>query len=121
MQDKKETTPEAIRGLLLTQRKDKGSVEAGTRRGNGDADDRADQVGRSAMQNEGMFNVQIVRIGDAFAQLARLESALPASFTDPNWSNGATRRDNIISKKELKNVTWERRNRHTHQDRVGDV
>ena len=48
---------------------------------------KADQVGRSTMPNEVMINVQIARI-DA-----------------PNWSTVATiRRDNIFSKKELKNV-----------------
>ena len=36
--------------------------------------DKADQVGRSTMQNEGMINVQIARIDDALSQLARLES-----------------------------------------------
>ena len=39
------------------------------------------------MQNEGMIDVQIARIDD------------------PNWSSVATiRRDNIVSKRELKNV-----------------
>ena len=63
--------------------------------------DKADQVGRSTMQNEGMINVQIARIDDALSRLARLESASTSTFTASNWS---TRRDNIVSKKELKNV-----------------
>ena len=65
--------------------------------------DKADQVGRSTMQNEGMINVQIARIDDALSRLARLDST--STFEAPNWSTGATtRRDNIVSKKELKNV-----------------
>ena len=48
---------------------------------------KANQVGRSTFQNEVMINVQTARIDD------------------PNWSSVATiRRDNIVSKKELKNV-----------------
>ena len=35
--------------------------------------DKADQVGRSTMQNEGMINVQIARIDDALSRLARVE------------------------------------------------
>ena len=63
------------------------------------------QVGRSTMQNEGMINVQIARIDDALSRLARLESASTSTFAAPSWSAGTTtRRDNIVSKKELKNV-----------------
>ena len=52
-----------------------------------------------------MINVQIVRIDDALAQLARLESAPAAGSTAPIWNTGApTRRDIIISKKELKSL-----------------
>ena len=67
--------------------------------------DKADQVGRSTMQNEGMINVQIARIDDALSRLARLESASTLTFAGPNLKAGtSTRRDNIVSKKELKNV-----------------
>ena len=67
--------------------------------------EKADQVGRLTMQNEGMINVQIARIDDVLSLLARLESASASTFTAPDWSTGAkTRRDNIVSKKELKNV-----------------
>ena len=46
-----------------------------------------------------------MRIDDALARFARLESAPRANLTAPNWSIGATpRRDNIISERVLKNV-----------------
>ena len=81
--------------------------------------DKADQVGRSTMQNEGMINVQIARIDDALSRLARLESASTSTFTAPNWS---TRRDNIVSKKELKNVAnFGTKNGPAYQDWVSDV
>ena len=81
--------------------------------------DKADQVGRSTMQNEGMINVQIARIDDALCRLARLESASTSTFTAPNWS---TRRDNIVSKKEWKNVAnFGTKNGPAHQDWVSDV
>ena len=67
--------------------------------------DKADQVGRSTMQNEGMINVQIARIDDVLSRLARLESAATPTFAAPNWRAGtSTRRDNIVSKEELENV-----------------
>ena len=57
------------------------------------------------MQNEGMINVQIARIDDTLSRIARLESASTSTFTTLSWSTGATtRRDNIVSKKGLKNV-----------------
>ena len=57
------------------------------------------------MQNEGMINVQTARI-DA-----------------PNWSTVATiRRDNIVSKKELKNVAnFGTKNGLAYHVWVGDV
>ena len=80
--------------------------------------DKADQVGRSTMQNEGMINVQIARIDDALSRLARLESASTSTFTAPKWS---TRR-NIVSKKELKNVAnFGTKNGPAYHDWVSDV
>ena len=62
---------------------------------------RADQVGRSAMQNEGNLNIQVARIDDALARLTKVESALTTSFTAPSSRIGTTtRRDNIVSTKE---------------------
>ena len=85
--------------------------------------DKADQVGRSTMQNEGMINVQIARIDDALSRLARLESASTSTSAAPSWSAGTTtRRDNIVSKKELKNVAnFGTNNGPAYQDWVSDV
>ena len=85
--------------------------------------DKADQVGRSTMQNEGMINVQIARIDDALSRLARLESASTSTFAAPNWSAGTkTRRDNIVSKEELKNVAnFGTKNGLAYQDCISDV
>ena len=85
--------------------------------------DKADQVGRSTMQNEGMINVQIARIDDALSRLARLESASTSTFAAPDWSAGTTtRRDNIVSKKELTNVSnFVTKNGLAYQDWVSDV
>ena len=85
--------------------------------------DKADQVGRSTLQHEGMINVQTARIDDVLSRLARLESASTSTFTGPNWSTGAqTRRDNIVSKKELENVAnfWAKTGL-AYQDWVSDV
>ena len=85
--------------------------------------DKADQVGRSTMQNEGMSNVQIARIDDAHSRLARLESASTSTFAAPIWSAGtSTRRDNIVSKKELVNVAnFGTKSGPAYQDWVSDV
>ena len=81
--------------------------------------DKADQVGRSTMQNKGMINVQIARIDDALSPLARLESASTSTFAAPNWSTGATTpRDSIVSKKEL-NEERERCEENTCFPRLG--
>ena len=85
--------------------------------------DKADQVGRSTMQHEGTINVQIARVDDALSRLARLESASTSTFAAPSWSGGtSTRRDNIVSKKELKNVAnFGTKNGPAYQDWVSDV
>ena len=54
--------------------------------------DKADQVGRSTMWNEGMINVQIARIDDALTRLARLESASTSTFCSSElerWYNNS--------------------------------
>ena len=82
--------------------------------------DKADQVCRLAIQNEGTINVQIVRIDDALARLARLESAPTANVTASNWNIGATtRRDNIVCKKDVANFGTQKG--LAHQDWVSDV
>ena len=60
---------------------------------------------------------------DALSRLARLESASTSTFAAPNWSAGTTtRRDNIVSKKELKNVAnFGTKNGPAYQDWVSDV
>ena len=85
--------------------------------------DKADQVGRSTLLNEGMINVPIERIDDALSRLARLESASTSTFAAPNWSAGTTSRwDNIVSKKVLKNVAnFGTENGLAYQDWVSDV
>ena len=84
---------------------------------------RADQVGRSAMQNEGNLNIQVARIDDALARLTKVESALTTSFTAPSSRIGTTiRRDNIVSTKELKSVAnFGAKNGPAYQDWVSDV
>ena len=52
-------------------------------------------------------------------RLARLSSASTSTFAAPNWSTGATtRRDNNVSKKELKNWVSDMKTATEHVDEL---
>ena len=68
---------------------------------------KADQVGRSAIQNDDMMNVEIIRIDDALARLARLESAPTASFTASHNSQGQHHlHERVDERGELRSEDW---------------
>ena len=85
--------------------------------------DKADQVGRSAIQNEGIINVPMDRMDDALARLARLESAAAAIFTVPyllvHWCNNSQGQSDL---QETKNVAhFGAKGGLAYQDWVSDV